>query len=87
MVARTRTDLTMPVALAAALPIIFFRLGTGFVRFKAKRRSAVRAFRRELVRGGMGPDAAERFAAEFASYGRLRTHLKGAIGRFFPFPR
>jgi len=79
---------TMPVALAAGLPILLLRLGTVYLRLKAKRRSAVRAFRRELVRGGMDRDAAERLAAEFASYGRLRTYLKGADGlRFLSFAR
>lgn len=72
----TRTsDLTLPVALAAAVPILVMRLGVGFLRMKAKRRRGVRRFRRALMRGGMSRQAASRLSEQYASYGRLRTYL------------
>ena len=75
---RTKSDLTLPVALAATVPLLILRLGVSFLRLKVKRRAGVRAFRAALVRGGMNRDAAGRLAAEYASYGRLRTYLPGA---------
>jgi len=75
---QTRSDLTLPVALAAAIPLLLLRLGASFVRVKVKRRAGVRRFRAALVRGGMSRGAAERLAAEYESYGRLRTYLPGA---------
>ena len=80
------SDVTMPVALAAGIPLLLMRLGTVFVRLKMKRRAGVRAFRRELVRGGMGRDAAQRLAADFESYGRIRTYLPAGLPRG-PFRR
>jgi hypothetical protein len=82
---KTRSDLTLPVALAAMVPILLLRLGLVFVRFKVKRRGSVRRFRRALVRGGMDRDAAGRLAAEYESYGRLRTYLPEGTGLRLPF--
>lgn len=78
-------DLTLPVVLAATVPVLLLRLGVVFVRLKAKRRGGVRAFRRALLRGGMRPQDADRLAAEFESYGRLRSYLPAGLGlRSFP---
>jgi len=81
MMTRTKSDLTMPVALAAAVPVLMVRLGLVYVRMKAKRRGGVRAFRRALLRAGMDRTFADRLAAEYESYGRLRTYLpeRGAL--------
>lgn len=81
----TKGDVTMPVALAATLPLLVVRLGLVFVRLKAKRRKGVRAFRSALVRGGMSPAAADRLAAEFESYGRIRAYLPGDGRLRIPF--
>ncbi len=70
-----KSDVTMPVALAATVPVLVLRIGIGFLRMKAKRRRGVRAFRRALVRGGMSPEAARHLAEEYESFGRLRTYL------------
>ena len=77
---KTRSDLTLPVALAAMVPILLLRLGLVFVRFKVKRRGGVRAFRTALLRGGMRREDADRLAAEFESYGRLRSYLPEGLG-------
>ena len=86
MTTKTRTDddLTLPVALAAAVPFLLVRLGLVFFRMKAKRRRGVRAFRRSLVRSGMDSGLADRLAAEYESYGRLRSYLPGSKLRFLP---
>jgi len=73
-------DLTLPVVLAASIPVLLVRLGVVFVRLKAKRRGGVRAFRRALLRGGMRPEDADRLAAQFESYGRLRSYLPEGLG-------
>lgn len=75
----TRTDLTMPVALAATVPIVVLRLGVTFLRMKAKRRGAVRRFRRTLLRSGMAPEFADRLVADYEALGRLRTYLPVGI--------
>lgn len=86
MKTRSEPDLTMPVALAAGIPLVMLRLGVVFVRVKMKRRRGVRAFRRALIRTGMGRGYAKQLADVYASYGRLRTYLPrdGALG-FLPF--
>lgn len=65
----------MPVALAAAVPVLLVRLGLVYVRFKVKRRRGVRVFRQALVRGGMNRAMATRLAAEYEAIGRLRNYL------------
>ena len=82
---KTSGDVTLPVALAAGIPVLALRLGFVFVRLKVRRRGGVRRFRRTLVRGGMDADVAERLVAEYESYGRLRTYLPGRL-RIRPFP-
>ncbi len=83
---KTRSDLTLPVALAATVPILVTRLGFSFLRMKAKRRRGVRAFHKALVRGGMSRRLADRFAAEYEGIGRLRTYLPAGLRlRSFPF--
>lgn len=82
----TNRDLTLPVALAAAVPLIALRLGVVYVRMKAKRRRAVRSFRRALLRGGMRREDADRLAAQFESYGRIRSYIpRRGPGRLLPF--
>jgi len=69
----------MPVAIAATVPLLLFRLGLTFVRMKAKRRGAVRRFRRALLRSGMSPQFAERLVADYERLGRLRSYLPGGL--------
>ena len=86
MKTRSEPDLTMPVALAAGIPLVLFRLGIVFVRMKVKRRRGVRAFRKALIRTGMERGFANQLADVYASYGRLRSYLPrdGGLG-FLPF--
>jgi len=69
----------MPVAIAATVPLLLVRLGFTFVRMKAKRRGAVRRFRRALLRSGMRPELAERLVADYERLGRLRSYLPGGL--------
>jgi hypothetical protein len=46
---------------------------------KAKRRGAVRRFRRALLRGGMRPELAELLVADYERLGRLRSYLPGDL--------
>lgn len=79
-----KSDLTVPLAVASEVPRLL-RLGVLFLRMKAKRRRGVRAFRRTLISGGMDRMLADRLAEEYASYGRLRSYLRGAL-RLRPLP-
>jgi len=80
----TKSDLTLPVALAATVPRIVLSLGFVFLRLKRKRRACVRAFPRARVRAGMGRDAANRLAADYEAIGRLRSYFPGKTFRL-PF--
>ena len=80
MTTRSEDDLTLPVAVAAAVPLLIFRLGVVFVRVKARRRKGVRAFRKALLLGGMNREQANELSAQYASYGRLRTYLREGLG-------
>lgn len=75
MTTRTSSGIGMPVAIAATVPLLLVRLGLSFVRMKAKRRGAVRRFRRALLRGGMSPELAERFVSDYEALGRLRNYM------------
>lgn len=77
----------IPVAIAATMPLFLVRLGVTFVRMKAKRRGAVRQFRRALLREGMSPRMADRLASEYAALGRLRTYLSRGWRLSFPINR
>ena len=80
MTTRTRSSgIGMPVAIAATVPLLLVRLGFTFVRMKAKRRGAVRRFRRALLRSGMRPELAERLVADYERLGRLRSYLPGGL--------
>jgi hypothetical protein len=80
MTTRTRNSGTgLPVVIAAAVPVLLVRLGFTFVRMKAKRRGAVRRFRRALLRGGMRPELAELLVADYERLGRLRSYLPGDL--------
>ena len=81
MTTRKSSEIGIPVVLAATVPVLVVRLGLTFVRMKVKRRGAVRRFRRELLRGGMTPAHADRFAADYEALGRLRAYLPGGWRR------
>lgn len=82
---RRNSGTGMPVAIAATVPLFLVRLGYTFVRMKAKRRGAVRRFRRALLRGGMSPKLADGLASDYEALGRLRTYFRGGW-RFPTFP-
>ena len=46
----------LPVVLLEFLPSLAARFGWGFLRYQARRKRGVRAFRRELLRSGMPKD-------------------------------
>lgn len=81
----TRSDASLPLVVASTVPVFLARLGVTFVRLKAKRRAAVRRFRRALLRGGMAPALAERLVADYEAMGRLRSYLPGDL-KFGPLP-
>ena len=82
---KTKSDVTLPVAIASTVPLLLLKLGVGFLRVKVKRRRGVRTFRKALVRGGMSRETANQFAADYEALGRIRTYLPGGL-RLRPFP-
>ena len=80
MTTRTRNSgNVVPIAALAQMPGLVLRLGFTFLRMKAKRRGAVRRFRRALLRGGMRPELAERLVSDYERLGRLRSYLPGGL--------
>jgi hypothetical protein len=80
MTTKTSSGIGMPVVIAAAVPLLLVRLGLTFVRMKAKRRGAVRRFRRALLRGGMSPKFAARLVVDYEALGRIRSYLPRGLG-------
>jgi hypothetical protein len=76
---RRNSGIGMPVAIASTVPLLLVRLGLTVLRMKAKRRGAVRRFRRALLRSGMRPEHAERLVADYEGLGRLRSYLPGGL--------
>ncbi len=65
----------LPVILLGNLPGLAARFGWGFLRYQARRKRGVRAFRRELLRSGMPRDWAERLAQAYHEIGSVRVLL------------
>ena len=62
----------LPVALMAALPVLATRFGWGFLRYQARRKRGVRAFRNALLQGGIPRDRAVRLAQTYHDVGSVR---------------
>ncbi len=65
----------LPVVLMAAVPIVAMQLGMGFLRFQARRKRGVRAFRKALALSGMPREQAVRLAQAYHDAGSLRKIL------------
>jgi hypothetical protein len=64
---------------AAAAPLLAFRLGVGFLRFQVRRKRGVKGFRRALIRGGMPEDQAARLAQAYHEAGSVRMLVRSAM--------
>lgn len=73
---RTEERRGVPIAIAAAIPLLSLRCGLGFFRFLAQRRRGVRTFERALLAGGMPRDRAAQLAQKYRASGSLRALAK-----------
>ena len=69
---------SLPVVLAAAVPLLAVQVGVGFLRLQVRRKRGVRGFRRALIRSGMPKEQAARLAQTYHEAGSLRLILRGA---------
>ncbi len=72
----------LPVVLLGTLPGLGARFGWGFLRYQARRKRGVRAFRRALLRSGMPMDSAERLAQAYHDIGSVRQLIRTGAAAF-----
>jgi len=72
----------LPVVLLGSLPGLAARFGWGFLRFQARRKRGVRAFRRALLRSGMPRDRVEPLAQAYHDIGSVRILLRSGLAAF-----
>jgi len=70
----------LPVVLLEFLPSLAAGFGWGFLRYQARRKRGVRAFRRELLRSGMPKDRVEPLAQAYHDIGSIRRFLRAGLG-------
>ena len=69
----------LPVVLLGTLPGLAARFGWGFLRYQARRKRGVRAFRRALVRSGMPRDRVEPLAQAYHDIGSVRSLFRTGL--------
>ena len=62
-----------------ALPLLSFRLGRVFLRFKRQSKNAGKLFRRELRKQGLDKDTAEALTSKYLE----ASHLRAYFGQLF----
>lgn len=72
----------LPVVLMGTLPGLAARFGWGFLRYQARRKRGVRAFRRALLRSGMPRDRVEPLARAYHDIGSVRSLLRTGVAAF-----
>jgi len=70
----------LPVILLGTLPGLAARFGWGFLRYQARRKRGVQAFRRALLRSGMPRDRVEPLAQAYHDIGSVRSLLRTGVG-------
>jgi hypothetical protein len=71
----------LPVIFLEAIPVLAARFGWGFLRYQARRKRGVRAFRRTLLQSGMPRDQAETLVQAYHDAGSVRRLLGTGLRR------
>ena len=66
----------LPVVLLETLPGLAARFGWGFLRYQARRKRGVRAFRRALLRSGMPRNLAVPLTQAYHDIGSVRSLIR-----------
>lgn len=69
----------LPMALLGSLPSLAARFGWGFVRYQARRKRGVRAFRRALLRGGIPRNRVGPLVQAYHDLGSVRRLLRNGF--------
>jgi hypothetical protein len=72
----------LPVILLEKVPGLAARFGWGFLRYQARRKRGVQAFRRALLRSGMPRDRVELLTRAYHDIGSVRTFLRTGLVSF-----
>ena len=75
-------DDRLPVIVLENLPGLAARFGWGFLRYQARRKRGVDAFRKALLRSGMPRDRVEPLAQAYHDIGSVRGLLLNGLARF-----
>ena len=70
----------LPVVFLEALPVLAARFGWEFLRYQARRKRGVEAFRRTLLQSGMPRDRVEHLARAYHDAGSVRRLLRTGLG-------
>jgi len=72
----------LPVVLMGTLPGLAARFGWGFLRYQARRKRGVQAFRQALIRSGMPRDRVEPLAQAYHDLGSVRSLFRTRLAAF-----
>jgi hypothetical protein len=72
----------LPLVLLGHLPGLAATFGWGFLRYQARRKSGVRAFRTMLLRSGMPRDRVELLAQAYHDVGSVRRLVHSGLTAF-----
>jgi hypothetical protein len=72
----------LPIVFLEALPVLAARFGWGFLRYQARRKRGVQAFRSALLRSGMPRDRVEVLARAYHDVGSVRRLLRTGRAAF-----
>ena len=67
----------LPLVFMVRIPGLATHLGWSFLRYQARRKRGVRAFRRQLLRVGMPKDRAAQLAKAYHEVGSIRQLIAG----------
>ena len=73
----------LPLVFLGTLPSLAARFGWGFLRYQARRKRGVRAFRSALLRSGMPRDRAETLAQAYHDIGSVRGLLRARVAAWW----
>ncbi len=70
----------LPMVLLESLPALAAHFGWGFVRYQARRKRGVRAFRKALLLSGMPRNRAQPLAQAYHDIGSVRSLFRTGLG-------
>ena len=70
---KTRSEI--PFKILPLVPILAFKGGIAYLKFKSRRRKGVKAFRKQIKKSGMSEDQIDELTKQYEDIGRLRSYI------------